>query len=408
MTAASDWLSADGLAPLWGRVRNRLQSTGGVARGRVTVPTATREQRHAVGDVLGSTVVRAQVTVDLAELEQRLVERTSYRSLAELVEAVTGRPLRNRPLERAERDARRLGPAEAVSGVIDGPWVESWLAGLSQSGVLTRAPDGEAVALAAATVMREVLVRDSAPRSRVELAARVLGDAHALDEDRLLHNVVVRALAAEAGIATPAGLIQRRALWERHGVSNDSVSATCLVLGLAGTDSTAVARRLEAAAGAGDPVHVTAWDLRRGLAFDGPASDVLVCENPRVLEAIAETYGGGVAVVCSSGQPNGVVLAVMTRLREAGRRLRYHGDFDWPGIAIANRLVAVAGVEPWLMEAEDYERGLHRSAPPLSGVAAQPCWSAELGAAMRGHGTVVHEETVLDDVLAGVQSFTSG
>lgn len=96
-------------------------------------------------------------------------------------------------------------------------------------------------------------------------------------------------------------------------------------------------------------------------------------------------------------------MSVLARLREAGHGLRYHGDFDWPGIAIANRLVTTVGVQPWLMEAEDYERGLHRSAPPLSGAVIAPAWSAELGAAMRTHGTVVHEETVLDDVLAGLR-----
>ena len=403
MSGAPQWLSDPGLAPLWDRVRDRLESSGGVARGRVTVRTTTREQRHAVGGVLGSAVVRDQVSVDLAALERRLVERTAFGSLAALVESVTERPLRNRPQERADRDARRLGPLDAVRGLVDGPWVESWLAGLAQTGVLTRALDGEGVAVAAATVVREVLGDQGGPRSRVELAARVLGDAHALDEDRLLHTVVVRALAAEAGIAPPAGVLQRRALWERHGVGADSVSATCLLLGLRSAGSEALAGRLGVAAGAGDPVHVTAWDLRRGLTFEGPARDVLVCENPRVLEAVAETYGGELAVVCSSGQPNGVVMSVLARLREAGHRLSYHGDFDWPGIAIANRLVAVVGVQPWLMEAEDYERGLHRSAPRLSGAVTEPTWSAELGAAMRTHGTVVHEETVLDDVLVALR-----
>ncbi len=402
MSGAPQWLSDPGLAPLWDRVRDRLESSGGVARGRVTVRTTTREQRHAVGGVLGSAVVRDQVSVDLAALERRLVERTAFGSLAALVESVTERPLRNRPQERADRDARRVAPVDAVRGLVDGPWVESWLSGLLQTGILARAPGGEELAVAAATVVREVLAAGPGPRSRVELAARVLGDAHALDEDRLLHNLVVRALAAEAGIAPPAGLVQRRALWERHGVTQDSLSATCLLLGLEAAGSTAVARRLAVSAGAGDPVHITAWDLRRGLTFEGPARDVLVCENPRVLEAVAEAGGGGVGVVCSSGQPNGVVMTVLGRLRETGHRLRYHGDFDWPGIAIANRLVAVVGVAPWLMEAEDYEGGLHRSAPPLSGTVTEPSWSAELGAAMRSRGTVVHEETVLDDVLAAL------
>jgi uncharacterized protein (TIGR02679 family) len=60
--------------------------------------------------------------------------------------------------------------------------------------------------------------------------------------------------------------------------------------------------------------------------------------------------------VCTSGQPALVVLDVLAALR--GAELRYHGDFDWPGIAIAHRLIATAGVQPWRMTAADYEHGL--------------------------------------------------
>ncbi|MHA6630895.1 DUF2399 domain-containing protein [Pseudonocardia sichuanensis] len=62
------------------------------------------------------------------------------------------------------------------------------------------------------------------------------------------------------------------------------------------------------------------------------------------------------AVVCTSGQPALVVLDVLAALR--GAELRYHGDFDWAGVAIANRLRAMAGVRPWRMRGADYERGL--------------------------------------------------
>ncbi len=33
---------------------------------------------------------------------------------------------------------------------------------------------------------------------------------------------------------------------------------------------------------------------------------------------------------------------------------RYHGDFDWAGIAIANDLVQAFEVQPWRMAASDY------------------------------------------------------
>jgi uncharacterized protein (TIGR02679 family) len=129
---------------------------------------------------------------------------------------------------------------------------------------------------------------------------------------------------------------------------------------------------------------------------------VLVCENPRVLEAVAERHGGRVPSVCTSGQPALVVLDVLHALADA--RLRYHGDFDWPGIAIANRLVSEIGLVPWRMGADEYLAGLDGPRVPLVGAPVEPVWDPELGAAMRHHGVAVHEEAVLDDLLATLAS----
>ena len=201
-----------------------------------------------------------------------------------------------------------------------------------------------------------------------------------------------------SGRPPPVTTAERRGLWERFGVRVDLVSTTCLTLGLRARGETPVAVRMALAADAGDPVHLTAWDLRR-VELQAP-DVVLVCENPRVLEAVAERRGGGVAAVCTSGQPALVVLDVLHAL--AGARLRYHGDFDWPGIAIANRLVAEVGVVPWRMGADQYLAALHGPRVPLLGTPIEPVWDRELGAAMRHHGVAVHEEAVLDDLLAAV------
>jgi hypothetical protein len=79
--------------------------------------------------------------------------------------------------------------------------------------------------------------------------------------------------------------------------------------------------------------------------------------------------------------------------------LRYHGDFDWPGIAIANRLVGRFRVCPWLMSTEDYEDGLQAGIPLLAGSPVEPAWDNDLDAAMRSQNRAVHEEAVLDQLL---------
>jgi hypothetical protein len=40
--------------------------------------------------------------------------------------------------------------------------------------------------------------------------------------------------------------------------------------------------------------------------------------------------------------------------RTAGGRLRYHGDFDWAGLAIGNFVMREFGAEPWRFKTTDY------------------------------------------------------
>lgn len=397
-----DWLGGRELNPVWRRLRDRLERNGGQASGRLVVAVATREERHALGALLGRPVVDDRVRLDLMELERRLAERTAYRSLAEAVEAITGGPLQDRRRERERRLTRRQAPFELARSLADEPWVEPWLEGLRRSGALSRAADGEALVRAAVTVLLAVL-QCGETGSRVELAARLLGDAHALDEDTELHGVVLRGLAVAAGVDPPTGVAARRALWELHGVTADLVSATCLTLGLRPAGTSPLECRMNAAAESGDPVHVTAWDLRRYSPSVSRRGPVLACENPRVLEAVAERFAGAVPVVCTSGQPNTVVLAVLQWLGEGGASLRYHGDFDWPGIAIANRLVGQCGVQPWFMGTADYEGGVGAGGVRLTGAPVEPSWDAELGAAMRTHGVAVHEEALLEGLLDALE-----
>lgn len=399
--ALPDWLADPALTPVWARLRDRVEARGLEAVGRVRVEVPTRGERHAVSGLLGRTVTAPRVVVDLAELDQRLRQRSGVGGLVAVLTALHGTPPRDRVAARAERLAGRELPLALAAELVEAPWAREWVADLRRTGLLTGRPTATEVVTDAARVLA-VLTGPGAPvpRARVELAAQLMHDAHALDDDRLVTQVVLRGLAAAAGCGAPATAAERRALWEQYAVAPDLVSRTCLVWGLRPTGPEPQARRLRDAADAGDPVHVTAWDLRRLSSFgDQRGTAVLVCENPRVLEALAERGTAGRPVVCTSGEPGTVVTDVLARLVSAGATLRYHGDFDWPGVAIANRVVERFGAVPWLMSTTEYAAAVRVDAPALVGTAVEPAWDAELGAAMRDAGRAVHEEAVLADLV---------
>lgn len=402
------WVTDPALGPSWERIRTRFEKGGLVAQGYVVLSLPTRAQRQAVAALLGRTTVPERPRVDLAELDRRLRQRSGVGGLMPVLTRLSGRSPRDRPARRAARQAAREGPLMLAAELVGEPWTDDWVAGLRRTGVLTSRPDAEQVVRDAARVLAALPAPGAAGHtiSRVELGARLLGDAHALDRDRVLHHVVLRALAAAAGAPVPTSARDREELWAVVGVAPDLVSRTCLVWGLRLSGGSALARRLSLAADVGDPVHVTDWDLRRAdgvLPLTG--TRVLVCENPRVLEAVAEQAVKGWAVtgwavVCTAGEPNLVVDQVLGHLAAAGVELRYHGDFDWPGIALANRAIARHGVRPWRMSADDYLQASSVGGTTLAGSPVEPDWDAELGAAMRRHGRAVHEESVLS-VLIG-------
>ncbi|WP_069761035.1 DUF2399 domain-containing protein [Streptomyces sp. LUP47B] len=83
----------------------------------------------------------------------------------------------------------------------------------------------------------------------------------------------------------------------------------------------------------------------------------------------------------------------------------YHGDFDWPGIALANRVMQPYAAEPWRKRAADYEylapRAQVNGTPSiaLTGPSAEALWDTELAPAMDALGVALHKEAALDLLL---------
>jgi uncharacterized protein (TIGR02679 family) len=157
---------------------------------------------------------------------------------------------------------------------------------------------------------------------------------------------------------------------------------------------------------AGCEAHLTLRDLRRlEHRIVEAGTVVFVCENPRVLEAAMDA-GARAVVVCTAGNPTLVATTLLERLVADGARLCYHGDFDWAGVGIANRVITACGASPWRMAAEDYREALAATVADgvevvrLEGRPVIAAWDPGLTPAMEGAGAALHEESMLD-VLIG-------
>jgi uncharacterized protein (TIGR02679 family) len=244
-------------------------------------------------------------------------------------------------------------------------------------------------------------------------AAQDVGDsAHALDHGRPLATIVRSAIrhtwfTAPSDALSPAQL--RRAEWDCVGVVTDELSTTALAINLpvvlsvpvsgAGVES-GLTRLLDVAREYGEPVVLTLRQLTRHAVVFTPGP-VFVCENPAVVLAAANALGPQCPpLVCVNGQPTAATLRLLTLLADAGCSLRYHGDFDWGGIRIANLLWSRFAVSPWRYDTRSYLDQASRSSGPLRGTPAEAAWDVELSGAISRRGVRLEEEAVLDDLLA--------
>lgn len=107
-------------------------------------------------------------------------------------------------------------------------------------------------------------------------------------------------------------------------------------------------------------------------------------------------------LVCTSGSAATVVLTLLNALAATGCRFAYHGDFDWPGIALVNRIIRRYETLPWRMGAE-YCDTPRRCQPgggcPSTAHRREPgrCGRGPgLAPAMNALGVALHEEATLD------------
>ncbi len=109
-------------------------------------------------------------------------------------------------------------------------------------------------------------------------------------------------------------------------------------------------------------------------------------------------------MICTNGNPTTAPNLAIAQLRASGAHLRYHGDLDAPGLAMAGR-ASHAGCAPFHMLAADYLAALAdaRTAGvelPRSAATAPPTpWDPALAVAFDEHRAVVHEERVMEEVL---------
>ncbi|GAA2510996.1 TIGR02679 family protein [Winogradskya humida] len=398
------YLKSPALRPLWAAAHTRLTRNGRTARGRLTLTGLDADQREALSRLL-NRVVGTTHTADLAHLDQQLRASAAGTGLLDVVEAVIG-PIPDRRAEAsAERERRasfREGANTAVlaAGLNGHEWVPEWLARVGRHG-LTAVNQ-------ATTTLGLTIGAHARTWSRGELAQTVTGTAHGLDDDTPLTRLVLRglALALTATPDIPATAPERRALWDAAGVAGDTIATTVLTCGLRPHNVPWLHERADL----GAETHLTLREIRRLAPLHLPPQTIYVCENPRIIEAALDN-GIDAPMVCTMGNPTTVTLALLDAITTSeGVQLAYHGDFDWPGLTIANRILTRYPAHPWQFTAPHYRAAVEQAASnrtprqPLTGRPAASPWDPALAEAMTDLSISIHEEALIESLLPDLKA----
>ena len=401
-----DYLLAPSLRPLWSALRERLERTGHAIRGSVSVPLDD-DGADRLSGLLGRAIPARQIRIRLVDLDASLRSSVAERGLVAVVAELTGGPLRNRPAERDAAHAARqrlwvhLDLLLAKHNLAAQEWVPPWAEWCRGGGLLPRVPAAEAVTTLtiAVQVLARVLDDSHPPVGLAELASEITGDAHGLDSG-VCAALVLRALAIALDAAPAASAAERRHLWQRVGVSTDEVSGTVITWALRPPGRDRWSAMMRERADLGLVTHLTVHELQRAGDLTRPGEIIHACENPQVLQRLAMA-GVEHPVACMSGNPAaaGMILLTCTDML-------YHGDFDWPGIAIAGRIFD-QGARPWRFGRIDYIDAVDRLPADnrlgLSGPIQATPWDETLGATMTAADVAVHEELTIDVLLTDLR-----
>ena len=400
-------LGGEPLAPLRQRLRQRFErASSGTEVQSFRIGRLNATEHAALAALQGRpTRFSASMRVDVASIDAVLRQAGVAVSLRAALEQLDGRIV-DRAAERA------AGQAQWHDVLIrcKHPALASLLQTSAGIGLLKRLA-GRDHAAAARSLAAAEAVLDRLPAhgvTRAQLAANLLGDAHALDTGRAVATLMLAVLRSAQtrdvsfnpeGGATEA--LSARDLWAGAGVLVNELARPALTL------------NLPEVAPHGEPAYLSLRRLLRsspvhpmGSAVNGRT--VFICENPNLLAIAADQLGAACApLVCTEGMPAAAQRCVLRQLAQAGAALRYHGDFDWPGLRIGNQVMGEHGARPWRFGAADYSAALG-AAPSfgrlLQGVAVEASWDDKLAATMRAAQQAIDEEMMAEMLLQDLAS----
>ena len=404
-------LGGNALAALRKRLRQRFER--GPVDGRIQglrLSNLSRAEHAALAGLMGRPArFSSSIQLDVQIIDAALSRAGIATSLREALESIDG-PIIHAETARAELKA---GWSKALS-VATHQDLSRFLQTPFGMGLVKRLSNSDTEAATRLCSQADIVLKllPAKGMTRAQLAARSLGDAHVLDTGQAVATLVLavwRKMSVnpdtyedtpvlESGRVRENGEDRIRDIWAKAGILVNELARPALFLNLQISGGHTLPLP------SGEPSYASLrFLLRSDPLWNVRGRDIYVCENPNLLAIAADALGVNCApMVCTEGMPAAAQRTILQQLAIAGGRLRYHGDFDWPGLRIGSHVIREFGAVPWRFDAKEYLAAVARAPRPgfaLTGPEVHASWDEALTAAMRTHGLAIAEESLADELL---------
>lgn len=189
-------------------------------------------------------------------------------------------------------------------------------------------------------------------------AADITGNPHYFDRGSAAGQLLLHAICYSRETEVPQTAHQwRDVLWE-VGIIADTISSIVHAYGLHLKTATGYHPAYEAFCEKKEVCVITLENLKGIVGAKPEGGCVYIVENEMVFSfLVAELKNEPATILCTSGQPRAVAVKLIRLLADNGICMKYSGDIDPDGIAIADRLWMnnKEHMEIWRMGPEDYE-----------------------------------------------------
>ena len=346
-------------------------------------------ERAALASLVGRKGgVAASISIDVSAVDRALSDAGIAPSLRNALELLDG------PIIHHQTELSRI--RDRWASVLAGCSHTDLIAYLSSPvnfGVLKRLSGNQPDSASLICIQAEDILRrlPAAGVPRAQIAAELLGDAHGLDSARPVATLTLAVLRSPSAAETG----DDRDIWAAVGILVNELAKPALFLNVPCSGLPV---------SPGEPQYASLRLLaRRPPEWAVANRPILVCENPNLVAILADQLRTACPpVVCVDGHLGAAQRTILKQLKESGAELRYHGDYDWSGISIANYVIAKYGAVPWHFSAVDYVAAA-KSAPqfaiPHNGRPVIASWDADLTPAMIKTGIKIDEEAIAERII---------